>query len=169
MEEVFRSIVGRLNESVRGYLKPRRRNSRLPIIVSIQPNIQTKSLLKNELAARYAEKKRNLSTAGETFDISEGGISFIVPFIRLGEHYLVSEGTTLNLQIELPEGQLNLKAVGCRYEQIDIESTSGRFLVGARIIGMSEKDRSMFQDHVASQKGSGQKRANHFQWDLDLS
>src|ERR1700733_14221081 len=169
MEEVFRSFVGRLNESVRGYFKPRRKSSCLPINVTIQPQIQTKSLLTNHLAETYAEKKRNLSTSGETFDISEGGVSLIVPFIRLGEHYLVSDGTVLNLTITLPNGELHLQAIGRRYEQIDMDSSVGRFLVGAKIVEVRTKDKVLFDEYIESQKGSRKNGVKNVQWGLDLS
>jgi hypothetical protein len=170
MEEVFRSLVGRLNESVRGYLKPRRKSSRLPVQVSIQPKIQTTSLVKNRLAETYTEKKKEFSTFGETYDISREGISFIVPFIRLGENYLVSDGTVLSLMIELPDSQLMLEAIGCRYEQIDPDSSAGGFLVGAKIIGMSEKDRVLFEEYLESQKlFRKNKVSKNIQWGLDLT
>jgi hypothetical protein len=168
MEEVFRSLVGRFNESVRGYFKPSRKNSRLPIEVSIQPVIQTTSLLKNHLAEVYAQKKRKLSTSGETCDISENGISFIVPFIRLGEHYLVDGGTALNLEIDLPGGKLRLKALGCRYEQIELDSSAGRFMVGARIVEISEKDKVLLGEHLQAEKGYKKGKVENVQWGLDL-
>ncbi len=168
MEEVFRSLMGRFNESVRGYLKPPRKNSRLPVEVSIQPMIQTTSLLKNHLAEVYAQKKRNLSTSGETCDISENGISFIVPFIRLGEHYLVSDGTVLDLKVDLPNGELHLKAKSCRYQQIEQDSPVGRFLVGAKIVEISEKDKVLLGDYLQTEKGNGKDRVENVQWGLDL-
>ena len=167
MEEVFRSLVGRFNESVKGYFKPPRKSSRLPIEVTIQPKIQTTSLLKNHLAEVYAEKKRNLTTSGETCDISENGISFIVPFIRLGEHYLVSDGTVLNLTVDLPNGQLHLKAKGCRYQQIEQDSSAGRFLVGAMIVEISEKDKVLLEDYLQAEKGYRKGKVENVQWGLD--
>jgi len=169
MEEVFRSLVGRLNESVRGYLKPSRKHSRLPILVSLQPNIQTTSLLKNRLAEVYVEKKKNLSIFGETQDISDNGLSFIVSSIRLGEHYLVSDGMVLNIEIDLPEGKLNVKAVGCRYEQIDMDSSVGRFLVGAKFVEVSAKDRVLLAEYLDAEKRSGKNKAGNVQWGLDLT
>lgn len=168
MEEVFRSLVGRFNESVRGYFKPSRKNSRLPIQVTIQPKIQTTSLLKNHLAEVYAQKRKNLSTSGETLDIDKNGISFIVPFIRLGEHYLVSDGTVLNLEIDLPNGQLHLKARGCRYEQIEQDSSVGRFLVGARIVEISQKDQVLLEDYLQAEKGPRKEKIENVEWGLDL-
>jgi hypothetical protein len=168
MEEVFRSLVGRFNESVRGYLKSSRKRSRLPIQVTIQPKIETTSLLKNHLAEAYAQKKKNLSTSGEMLDIDKKGISFIVPFIRLGEHYLVGGDTYLNLEIDLPNGKLRLKAVGCRYEQVEQDSSVGRFLVGARIVGTSEKDDALLTEYLEAEKGTGRAKVKNVQWGLDL-
>jgi hypothetical protein len=168
IEEVFRTLVGRFNESVRGYLKPSRRPSRLPIQISIEPSTQTTSVLKHRLADVYPERKKNLSVAGETADLSKEGLSFIVPFIRLGERYLVSDGTVLNVEIELPNGKLNLKAIGCRYEQIDMESSIGRYLVGARIVRMSEKDKVLLADYLEAAKGGRREKVKNVEWGLDL-
>ncbi len=169
MEEVFRSLVGRFNESVRGYLKPSRKPSCLPVQVSIRPNLQATSLLKNRLASTYAPKRRDLSILGETQDISENGLSFIVPSIRLGEHYLVSDGTILELEIDLPEGKLHLKAVACRYQQIDLDSSVSRFLVGARFVELSAKDRLLLAEYLEAEKRFRKNRVKNVEWGLDLT
>ena len=168
MEEVFRSLVGRFNESVRGYLKPSRKPSCLPVQVSIRPNIHTTSLLTNRLAETYAPKRKDLSIPGETQDISEKGLSFIVSSIRLGEHYLVSDGTVLDLEIDLPEGKLHVKAVGCRYEQIDPDCSVGRFLVGARFVEVSAKDRVLLTEYLEAEKRFRKNKVKNVQWGLDL-
>lgn len=167
MEEVFRTLVGRLNESVRGYLKPRRKSSSLPIQVSIRPDLQVTSLVKDHLAGTYEKKKKNYSTCGDTRDISQTGISFIVPFIRVGEHYLVSDGTTLDLEIDLPNGKLRLTAVGCRYQQIEEHSSVSRFLVGARITNITARDKVLLDEYLASEKGNG--KVKNVAWGLDPS
>jgi hypothetical protein len=136
--------------------------------VTIQPKIETTSLLKNRLAEVYAQKKRNLSTLGETLDIDRNGISFIVPFIRLGEHYLVDGNTFLNLEIDLPNGKLHLKALGCRYEQIEQDSSVGRYLVGARIVEISEKDDVLLTEYLETEKSFKKQKVKNVQWGLDL-
>lgn len=169
MEEVFRSLVGRINESVRGYLKPSRKSSRLPVQISIQPKIQTTSLLKNHLAAVYAERKKNLTTSGETYDISEKGISFVVPFIRLGEHYLVNDGTVLDLEVSLPSGTLRLKAVGCSYRQIGRDLSTANYLVGAKIVELGKNDKLLLAEYLEMEKGRGKNKVENVQWGLDLT
>lgn len=167
MEEVFRTLVGRLNESVRGILSPRRKSSRLPVQVSIKLDTHVTCVVKRHLAKTYEEKKKNLSTCGETYDISEKGISFVVPFIRLGEHYLVTEGTVLDLEIDLPNGKLRLTAVGCRYEQIEEHSSVSRFLVGARITDITARDKVLLDEYLASEKRGG--KVKNVAWGLDPS
>ena len=168
MEEVFRSLVGRFNESVRGYLKPRRRGVSLPIQISIQPDTQI-IVVNEELAENGHRKKRSYSIAGETSDISESGLSFIVPSIRLGGHYLVSEGLVLDLEIDLPNGKLKLKAAGCRYEQLGVGASVGNFVVGVRIVEMSENDRVLLKEYLESRKGVRKNKVESVQWGLDLS
>jgi hypothetical protein len=158
MEEVFRSLVGRFNESVRSYLKPSRQSSRLPVQVTIQPKIQTTS-----------SPKKNLSIAGETVDISENGISFIVPFIRLGEHYLVDADTQLSLEVELPNGLLNLQAVGCRYQLIGQDLSVGKYVVGAKFVEVDKKNRVLLTEYLEMKKGRGKNKVKNVEWGLDLS
>lgn len=167
MEEVFRTLVGRLNESVRGFLSPRRKSSSLPIQVSIKLDSHVTCVVKRHLAKTYEEKKKNLSTCGETHDISEKGLSFIVPFIRLGEHYLVSEGTILDLEIDLPNGKLRMQASGCRYEQINENSSVGRFLVGAKIVKMTPRDKALLEEYLVNEKRGG--KVKNVAWGLDLT
>jgi hypothetical protein len=157
MEEVFRSLVGRFNESVRGYFQPRRKGYRLPIEVSIQPAWHLTPVT-------ASGKKKKFSTSGQTCDISENGISFVVPFIRLGEHYMVSEGTVLDIEVGLPNGKLSLKAVGCRYEQIEQDSSVDTFLVGAKIIELSITDKALLKEYFETEKGSRSIKVKQVQW-----
>jgi hypothetical protein len=157
MAEVFRSLVGRLNDSVKGYFKPSRKRSSLPVRIEIIPDFQTTGQVIIDPETGLAGKRRKLTIAGETADISATGISFFVNFIRVGQHYLVSEGTRLKLEVDLPAGMLCLDAIGCRYENIDIDSSVSKFLVGARITKISAADKKLLEDHLHGKHLNGVK------------
>lgn len=112
-------------------------------------------------------ERKGLSILGETQDISENGLSFIVSSIRLGEHYLVSDGTVLDLEIDLPEGKLHVKAAGCRYQQIDQDCSVGRFLVGAKFVEVSAKDKILLAEYLEAEKRFGKNKVKNVQWGLD--
>lgn len=82
---------------------------------------------------------------GHTLDVSISGLALIVPAIRIGEHYLAGADRKLHVKLELPSGPIEMKVVTVRYE--DLEDGSG-YLIGARIIEISDADRASFQKYV---------------------
>jgi hypothetical protein len=79
-------------------------------------------------------------------DVSLTGLALIVPAIRIGEHYLAGADRKLYVKLELPGGSVEMKVVTVRYENLD--DGSG-YLIGARILEMSDADRASFQKYVA--------------------
>ena len=85
---------------------------------------------------------------GETKDLSQSGIAFMVSSIRLQENYLVGEDRILNAELDLPNGKINMKVVGCRYEQLGEPSSVGKFLIGAKIVEMTTESRDFYEDFL---------------------
>jgi len=83
---------------------------------------------------------------GHTLDISSTGLALIVPAIRIGEHYLAGADRKLHVKLELPSGPVEMKVASVRYEGLDDESG---YLIGARILEMSDGDRASFEKYVA--------------------
>ena len=83
---------------------------------------------------------------GYTLDLSITGLALIVPAIRIGEHYLAGADRKLHVKLELPGGPVEMKVVTVRYE--NLEDGSG-YLIGARILEISDADRSSFEKYVA--------------------
>ena len=90
--------------------------------------------------------RRLPSLNGHTLDVSNTGLALIVPAIRIGEHYLAGAERTLYVKLELPSGPVEMKVVTVRYENLD--DGSG-YLIGARILEISDADRASFQKFVA--------------------
>lgn len=139
MAKILRKLISRLNGRVMSRLSAERRNLQVPINVSIEPNKNTGSLIR---------RTEGLSIGGETRDLSETGLAFLVDAIRLKEHYLVGEDRTLLVKLDLPNGTVKLKAIGKRYEQIDVHSTHSRYLIGASIIEMDAVDREVYTEFL---------------------
>lgn len=83
---------------------------------------------------------------GHTLDVSVTGLALIVPAIRIGEHYLAGSDRKLHVKLELPSGPVEMKVASVRYESL--EDDSG-YLIGARILEMSDADRTTFEQYVA--------------------
>jgi hypothetical protein len=84
---------------------------------------------------------------GHTLDVSSTGLALIVPAIRIGEHYLAGADRKLHVKLELPGGPVAMKVVTVRYE--NLEDGSG-YLIGARILEISDADRASFEKYVAT-------------------
>jgi PilZ domain len=83
---------------------------------------------------------------GHTLDVSTTGLALIVPAIRIGEHYLAGADRKLHVKLELPSGSVEMKVATMRYESL--EDDTG-YLIGARILELSDTDRVSFEKYVA--------------------
>lgn len=83
--------------------------------------------------------------SGETLDISESGIAFVVSSIRIREKYLVGQERVLNVELDLAGKKIAMKVLGKRYERVGIHASTERYLVGAAIVEMSQDDRTKYE------------------------
>jgi hypothetical protein len=90
--------------------------------------------------------RRLPSLDGYTLDVSATGLALVVPAIRIGEHYLAGDDRKLHIKLELPAGPIEMRVATVRYESLDDE---GEYVIGARIIEMSDSDRASFNEYVA--------------------
>ena len=90
--------------------------------------------------------RRLPSLNGYTLDVSATGLALVVPAIRIGEHYLAGDDRKLHIKLELPAGPVEMRVGTVRYESV--EDGSG-YLIGARILEMSDSDRASFDKYVA--------------------
>jgi hypothetical protein len=144
-------FVRQLNESVKSYLSPTRQDFSFPMTVSIEPDGKTGSLRKRE-TGRLVAKEEPQKFNGETKDFSNNGIAFIVPFIRLGGSYLVGEGKILNVIVTLPNGNVAMQVIGQRYEQTGKHTSVPKYIVGAKIMFMSLRDRNIYESYLKMRK-----------------
>jgi hypothetical protein len=135
MSELPRRIVSRL----RRFIGNRRRSKRVRARLAFTLNLSDPRV--NSNGAR-----RLPSLDGHTLDVSSTGLALIVPAIRVGEHYLAGADRKLHVKLELPSGPVEMKVATVRYESL--EDDSG-YLIGARILEMSDTDRVSFKKYVA--------------------
>ncbi len=142
---IIRKLVRRLNESLRGYQVPARQKACLPVSVSLEPESNS---LRNKETGRLVLKETNLNIKGETYDLSENGIAFILPAIRVGQNYLAGAGIPLSVTLDLPKGKVCLKAMGQRYAQLGENPSTAKYLIGANILRMNDHDRRIYNDFL---------------------
>ncbi|MEP6848917.1 MAG: PilZ domain-containing protein [Acidobacteriota bacterium] len=82
---------------------------------------------------------------GRTIDLSDSGMSLLVPAIRIKEDYLVGQDRTLNIELDLVGRKVRMTAIGRRYEPTESEVADDKFLVGIEIIEFREEDRKTYQ------------------------
>ena len=135
MSELPRRIVSRLRRFIGNRRASRRVRARLSFTLSLtDPRVNSNG------------SRRLPKLDGQTLDVSTTGLALIVPAIRIGEHYLAGADRKLHIKLELPTGPVEMKVASVRYE--GLEDDSG-YLIGARILEMSDSDRVSFAKYVA--------------------
>lgn len=82
--------------------------------------------------------------SGETIDLSDTGIGFVVSSIRIKERYLVGQDRTLNIELDLAGKKVRMSVLGKRYERVGIHLSAEKYLIGAVITEISDHDRQMY-------------------------
>src|SRR5687768_11045606 len=138
MAEIARTIVSRLRQYLGDRRHLKRKKARLPFCLSLSS------------AVRSLNGTRRVSIMdGHTLDLSETGLSLIVPKITLGEHHLVGENRSLNVKLELPTGPVEMQVLPVRYESLEEHETETGYLIGVRIVTMPDEHRAQLCEYVA--------------------
>ncbi|HEY8412740.1 MAG TPA: PilZ domain-containing protein [Pyrinomonadaceae bacterium] len=137
MSELPRRIVSHLRRFIGNRRRFKRVRTRLTFTLSLSdPRVNSNGA-------------RRLPTLdGHTFDVSTSGLALIVPAIRIAEHYLAGSDRRLYLKLQLPSGAVEMKVTSVRYEGLDESHEETGYLIGARIVEMSDADRASFNSYV---------------------
>lgn len=144
---MLRRLIAKFNSSMAERVAPVRHRREVPIRLSFEPNGDTE---------RLNLPPKIVFVSGETTDLSDSGIAFVVSSIRIRENYLVGEGRILNAELDLPNGKVMMKIVGQRYEQVGEHISTARYLVGASIKEMTGENREVYEEflRLGDKKGS---------------
>ena len=137
MSELARSLVSHLRRLVGDRRHARRKSAKLAFMLSLAGP-----------AIKLNGSRPGAFLKGHTLDVSENGIALVVPAILLGEHHLIGENRKLNVQLELPQGMVEMKVAPIRYESLEEHKTETGYLIGAKIVEMSDPDRARFIEFV---------------------
>lgn len=152
---MIRELITKLSRSWSGKMVSSRRCHTAPIKIWFDPDAKSE---------RAVEAARSQVILGETVDISRTGIGFLVNAIRYKEKYLVGHERALNVEIDLPNGKVCLRAMGCRYEKVGMHISTERFLVGANIISLTGADKETYETFLRR----GHRRSKHSAGALEL-
>jgi c-di-GMP-binding flagellar brake protein YcgR len=135
MSELPRRIVSHLRRFLGNRRHSRRVRARLSFTLSLSdPRVSSNG------------SRRLPKLDGHTLDISATGLALVVPAIRIGEHYLAGDDRKLHIKLDLPSGPIEMTVRTVRYESLEDESG---YLIGARILEMSDTDKVSFEKYVS--------------------
>ena len=140
---MLRELVTRFHRTFAERRASVRRKYNLPVKVCFAP--EANSLVRSKSRCDEA------FLSGETSDISETGIGFIVSAIRIKEKYLVGQDRLLNVELDVSGRKVRMQVRGVRYERVGIHLSTERYLVGAQIESVNEEDRDAYE-HLISHK-----------------
>jgi hypothetical protein len=81
-----------------------------------------------------------LRLVGRTRNISETGLAFIVPTLRIGDDFARAIGSPLLITLYLPSGHVEIRATPVRYEPLSTSSSERGYLIGVRITEMADAE-----------------------------
>jgi c-di-GMP-binding flagellar brake protein YcgR len=137
MPEMIRSVVSR----VRVYFKDRRQSPRLRTRLLFSISVRRKARANGAPAADRTLK-------GHTRDISSSGLAMMLPQVHLEGHHLAAGGRELEVLLELPSGVMPLVVIPKRYEKLDESELGCTYLIGARIVQVSDEDRIRLENFI---------------------
>ena len=137
MPELIRSVVSR----VRRFVKDRRSSPRLRVRLLFSISVGRKANGKGT-----GQLERLLK--GHTRDISQHGLALNVSQVHLDGPHLATVGHDLQLKLELPGGPISMLVTPERYERLDEVGLGCGYLIGVRIVQISDEDRGLYLSFI---------------------
>ena len=138
MSKLVSSIVGRVREIVGNRRHVSRRtarvSARLPFTIGLlEPGTVTRQPLSG---------KRSLT--GHTSDLSETGMTLVLPSVRIGNSYLTEETHYLLIELETPSGLVTMLGSPARFAYTE----DAGYLLGVKIIKMQDEDHATYLSYL---------------------
>ncbi|MEW6730300.1 MAG: PilZ domain-containing protein [Acidobacteriota bacterium] len=131
--------------------------SRLVLEWGISPRYQTSLPLEFRIVSAGRTKKSSRSLSGQTYDVSETGISILSELIAAdGLHAYISNDmitdTHLEIELDLPKQKISLVGQTRRYQKLQTSQLPFSYLLGIKIVNISPEDRKAFLNYIADLK-----------------
>jgi len=136
-------LSDRMLNLVRGFIINRRITKRTPA------NLPVRFAIIRQGRGLKARKSRSISA--HTADLSGSGLSIETSVIQIdGFHISISadmaSDQVLEIELSLPERGIRLEGLPLRYERRG--SKEGNYLVGVKILSMSDEDRAAYEEYL---------------------
>jgi hypothetical protein len=83
---------------------------------------------------------RTLRLVGRTRNISETGLAFVVPTLRIGDEFARAIGSPLLVTLYLPSGRVEIHATPVSYEPLPPSPSERGYLIGVRVTEMADDE-----------------------------
>ena len=137
MPELIRSVVSR----VRMFVKDRRSSPRLRVRLMFSISVGRK-------ANGNSSGQHERLLKGHTRDLSQNGLALNVSQVHLDGHHLATVAHDLQLKLELPSGPISMLVTPKRYERLDEVEVGCGYLIGVRIVQISDEDRRLYLSFI---------------------
>ena len=94
---------------------------------------------------------------GHTRDISETGLSLIVPGVHASDTKFFGVRTRLRIILSLPTAMIAIEVTPVRYQWLEEHEGKKGYLIGTRITNMSEDDKAKFNEYIGQTLASYRK------------
>ncbi len=155
---MIRELISRFSKALFERTTPARRSYKAPIKVWFEPDGNSDPSM--------GSSGQNF-ILGETVDISRTGLGFVSATIRLKEKYLVGQDRLLNVEIDLPNGTVFLRAIGRRYEKVGANISVEKFLVGATISSLTGTDKEIYEAFLRNGTRASKVAARNLELGID--
>jgi hypothetical protein len=98
------------------------------------------------------------SVEGETRDLGLSGLTLRLGRVRVGGRYLTDAEQHLGVRLELPAGEVSLVAKAARFEHTPGEAGGANYLLGLRILKVSEDDFALYSGYLRTLAPSDRRR-----------
>lgn len=139
------TLVKQVNKSVSDLFIPRRKAD-LSISISIPPN--KGQAIRNLETGEFRCKESSPILKVKAVHLGKNDISFVVPSIRFNDTHLAGDGRVLNIEIELPSGNINLEVVGEKYQRIGKRTSLAEYVVDARIVYIKPLEEELYRNYL---------------------
>jgi len=126
---------------VPSYPEDRRQSPRLD--AKLQARLEFSVLLR-EADSSESGVQHLRACAGHTVNLSEHGLALLLHAQNIDEEYLMGGEASMAIELDLPNGlAIEIQATPVRYEKF-----AEGYLIGARISGMRERDRELYDEYL---------------------
>src|SRR4051812_1987857 len=138
----IRSVTSHLRRYVKGHGRflrhGKRFEARLPFIIT----------LFNAGRGVTRSPRDESALVGYTRDLSETGLTLLLPSVRVGDAYLTDAGSRLEVKLELPGGPVKMTATAIRFEQLTRKEAGCGYLLAVSVIEMQQDERERYLKYL---------------------